>query len=291
MGTERTGIGIGLRWEYLDAVLDSTPEDLEPVRFFEIAPENYMRRGGWIPRTLEKVVERHPVTTHGLMMSLGGLDPLDGAYLTELRAFLERIEVPRHTDHLSFSTFEGGALHELLPVPFDSGSAARIAARIRQAQDVLGRPLAVENVSYYLTLGSQPADEAAFLEEVLELADCGLLLDVNNLDVNSRNHGFDPYAWLEHVPLNRVVEIHVAGPERGQGGLLIDTHGAPVPSSVHELLAHVIRRIGPIPVLLERDNNLPELSELIVEARALDVTYRQALGHCPTACEVSTRVA
>lgn len=272
------GIGLGLRWELLDEVLAAEPDALSPVQFFEISPENYMRRGGHFPAALAQVAERHPLTTHGLMMSLGSTDPLDASYFAELGAFLGRFGGDWHSDHLSFSGLDGAWLHDLLPVPFTAPSAKRIARRVREAAERLERPMAVENVSYYLNLGGEPLDEAAFVTEVLEEADCGLLLDLNNLDVNVVNHGFEARDWLARVPLERVVEIHVAGPEPWRDGLLLDTHGSSVRPSVYELLSHVIGAVGPKPVLLERDNNVPSLAELSKEVRLLDSTYREAVA-------------
>ncbi|MCC6216486.1 MAG: DUF692 domain-containing protein [Polyangiaceae bacterium] len=272
------GVGLGLRWEILDEVLAAGRGELDAVRFFEISPENYMRRGGFIPDALSQVAERHPIVTHGLTMSLGGTDPLDAGYLAELRRFLGRFGASWHSDHLSFSGLGGALLHDLLPVPFTRQTARRIADRVRRAEDALGRRMAVENVSYYLHPGQPELDEADFIGEVLERADCGLLLDLNNLDVNAANHGFDRWEWLSRIPLERVVEIHVAGPEPWGDDLLLDTHGAPVRRSVHELLSWVIERTGPLPVLLERDNDVPPLATLLREVREIDATFRAALA-------------
>ncbi|MBI4951535.1 MAG: DUF692 domain-containing protein [Myxococcales bacterium] len=275
------GVGLGLRWEFLHEVLGAAPGALDAIRFFEVAPENYMRRGGYFPHALATVAERHPVTTHGLTLSLGGADPLDADYLAELRRFLGRFGAGWHSDHLCFSGAGGGVLHDLLPVAFTTSAAKRVAARVREASERLGLPVAVENISYYTTLGGDPRDEPAFIAEVLERADCGLLLDLNNLDVNAENHGFDARAWLSGIPLERVVEIHVAGPERwsdARAELLVDTHGAPVRPPVYELLSRVISRTGPVPVLLERDNNVPPLAELLDEVAAIDRVYRSAIA-------------
>ena len=274
------GVGLGLRWEFLDEVLRAAPGALDAVRFFEVAPENYMRRGGYFPSALARVAERHRLTTHGLTLSLGGDGPLDDGYVAELRRFVARFGVGWHSDHLSFSGAGGAVLHDLLPVAFTPAAAQRIAGRIRQASERIERPIAVENISYYTTLGGAPQDEPAFIADVLERADCGLLLDLNNLDVNAENHGFDARVWLAGIPLERVVEIHVAGPERwgdAAAELLVDTHGAPVRAPVYELLAYVLERTGPVPVLLERDHNVPPLAALLEEVAALDVTYRAAV--------------
>ncbi len=276
------GVGLGLRWELLDEVLAADAETLAPIGFFEISPENYMRRGGSIPRALARVAEVRPLVTHGLMMSLGGIDPFDEAYFRELRTFVDRFGGAAdrgawHSDHLCFSSHGGVALHDLLPLPFDRPTARRVAARLREASQRLERTIAIENVSYYLQPGQADLTEAEFLAEVVEASGCRILLDLNNLDVNAHNHGIDALAWLDAIPLERVVEIHVAGPEPWDAsGLLVDTHGAPVRPSVFALLEHVVERIGPRPVLLERDHHVPPLGELLDEVRALGTTLARA---------------
>lgn len=271
------GVGLGLRWEFLDEVLDADQQSLAPIRFFEISPENYMRRGGRFPHALARIAERHPITTHGLMMSLGSTDPLQNAYFEELARFLRPLQCAWHSDHLSFSGLDGVLLHDLLPVPFTSRTAKRIAERIGEASARLDRPMAVENVSYYVMLGQTQIDETDFIREILDQADCGLLLDLNNLDVNAKNHGFDAWQWLARIPLERVVEIHVAGPETWPDGLLLDTHGSPVQESVYELLRWVLERTGPKPVLLERDNNFPTFNDLLEEVKKIDAVYGAAM--------------
>lgn len=280
-----TGVGLGLRWELLDEVLNASEQQRAMIRFFEISPENYMRRGGYSPNALARIAERHPLTTHGLTMSLGGTDPLDAAYFQDLAPFLRRFETGWHSDHLSFSGDGGVLLHDLLPVPFTSQTAKRIAERVREAAERLEKSMAVENVSYYVTLGRNALDEVDFIRDILERADCGLLLDLNNLDVNAKNHGFDSWAWLEQIPLERVVEIHVAGPELWPNGLLIDTHGTPVRDSVFDLLRWVVERKGPVPILLERDNHVPPFEELLGEIERLDAVYQAALRHWETSRE------
>ncbi len=269
------GVGLGLRWAFLSDVIEGAAEGA--VKFFEVSPENYMRRGGYFPEALERVAERHPLITHGLMMSIGSTDPYDQRYFEELRSFVSRFGGAWHSDHLTFSGLDGAMLHDLFPLPLTRKMAHHVADRIREAQDRLGKPMAVENISYYLELGHSEMTEPEFIREVIERADCGLLLDVNNVDVNAKNHGFDAKAWIDDIPLERVVEIHVAGPEEWDQGLLLDTHGSPVRSDVYELLAHALERSGPRPVLLERDNNIPPLSELLEEVRMVDETYQAAM--------------
>ncbi|MEX1361872.1 MAG: DUF692 domain-containing protein [Nannocystaceae bacterium] len=270
-----TGIGLGLRARFIDKVDAGDAEG--KLAFLELSPENYMHRGGRSPARLARIAERFPIITHGLMMSLGGPDPFEDEYFAFLREFLDRYDPPWHSDHVCWSGQGGTLLHDLLPLPFTSAVAKRVASRVAEARDRLERPMAVENISWYLRLGKGEHDEPQFLTEVLERADCGLLLDVNNIFVNARNHGFDPYAWLEQIPLDRVLQLHVAGHEPWDETLFVDTHGAPVLDEVYALMAWVIERIGPRPVLLERDSNIPPLPELLDEIARLDTVYQQAV--------------
>jgi hypothetical protein len=271
-----TGIGLGLRGAFLADVIAGEADDR--LAFLEIAPENYMHRGGGVVRRFDELTERFDIVTHGLMMSLGSTDPLDPEYFRELKEFLDRYDPPWHSDHVCFSGLDGAMLHDLLPVPFTGASARHLAARVREARDRLERPMAIENISWYLELGKKTLDEPEFITEILERADCGLLLDVNNVFVNAANHGFDAYDWLGRIPLERVVQLHIAGHEPGDDTLLIDTHGATVRTEVHDMLGWVIERVGPKPVLLERDNNIPALPELLREVAVVGNVYDAALA-------------
>ncbi|AGP32724.1 DUF692 domain-containing protein [Sorangium cellulosum] len=281
-----TGVGLGLRWEFLDEVLAALEAPDEGARgaalavpFFELSPENYMRRGGYYPAAIARVREHRAILTHGLTLSVGGVDPLDDGYLRALRGFVDRLDPPFHSDHLCFSGVDGRFVHDLLPLPLTSAAAAHAAARIREAADRLGRPMAIENITYYLVPGRASLDEADFLVEVLERAGCGLLLDVNNVYVNARNHGFDPVAYLEKIPPARVVSMHVAGHEwRDDAGVVVDTHGAPVIEPVLDLLARAVARTGPVPVVLERDNDVPPLDALLAELAEVEAAYRRGLA-------------
>jgi uncharacterized protein len=278
-GRTITGVGLGLRWQFLDDVLASLDEGAAlPVPFFELSPENYMRRGGYFPAAIERVGARYPFLTHGLTMSVGGLDPFDAGYMRKLVGFLARLDPPFHSDHLSFSGVDGRIVHDLLPLPLTTAAAVHAAARIREAQERIGRPMAVENITYYLAPGRPSLDEADFVVEVLERAGCGLLLDVNNVYVNARNHGFDPVAYIEKIPPARVVAMHVAGHEwRDEHELFLDTHGADVIDPVLSLLTRAVARTGPVPVVLERDNNVPPLDALLAELRSVDAAYQRGL--------------
>jgi uncharacterized protein (UPF0276 family) len=280
------GVGLGLRWELLDELLERSAGERLPIDFLEIAPENYMGRGGRPTEALEQLGARFPIVTHGLTMSLGGVDPLDAAYLADLAAFVRDVGTPWHSDHACFGAEGGRILHDLLPLPFKQSTVTRLADRIRRARDVLKVPLAIENVSFYWHPGKAEMGEAEFLSRVCEAADCGLMLDVNNAYVNATNFGFDVDAWMAAAPLERVVQIHVAGhqwfdaSERGLGGergphapgaMIVDTHGADVPDPVLALLGRVVRRTGPVPILLERDQNIPPLGTLLEEMAAIRV--------------------
>jgi uncharacterized protein (UPF0276 family) len=270
------GVGLGLRWEFLDEVLDGPPLD---VAFFEVSPENYMRRGGYYPAALERIAERYPIVTHGLTLSLGSAGEPDPVFVRDLRAELERLGTPWHSDHLSFTSAGDTVLHELLPLPFDEASVGRVADRVRWLTDAFRLPLALENITYYAHLGPKSMSEAEFVSRVVEASGAPLLLDVNNVWVNARNFGFEPHEHLARLPLDRVIEVHVAGHEKQPSGLILDTHGTPVCAPVLELLEWTLERTGPVPVLLERDNDVPELAVLIEEHHAIRSIYERAVRH------------
>ena len=241
------GVGLGLRRDFIDEVLEAHGEGrpIPGVSFFEISPENYMRRGGYFPAALERLAGSYRFLTHGLTLSLGGLDPLDEGYLRELSAFIAPLGAPFHSDHLCFSGGGGRALHDLLPLPHTERAAVHIAARVREASERLELPFAVENITYYLAPGRASLSEADFIGEVLERSRASLLLDVNNVYVNAKNHGTSPIALLERLPLDRVVQLHVAGHTwSDEDGLILDTHGADMIPEVLDLCAWVIERTG-----------------------------------------------
>mgnify|MGYP000994495029 CR=1 FL=1 len=280
-GAGPTGVGLGLRWAFIDEVVAAaaTGEPSLGVDFFEVSPENYMRRGGYVPGALAAVAERWPILTHGLTMSMGGLDPVEPAYLAELRALIDRLAPPFHSDHLCFGGHGGRLVHDLLPLPFIEEAVTNVVSRATAIRDRLGVPLAVENISYYFVPGEPDMSEAAFLRAVLEEADLGLLLDVNNVFVNAANFGFDPVAFLAQLPLERVVAIHVAGHEhKPEHGRIIDTHGADAPPGVLDLLERVVAQTGPVPVVLERDSHIPELPVLLQEVGRVRAAYERGLA-------------
>jgi uncharacterized protein (UPF0276 family) len=274
------GVGLGLRWAFLDEVLANVRTGAAPlaVDFFEVSPENYMRRSGFVPAALAEVGERYPLSSHGLTMSLGGVDPMNDAYFAELRNFVAATNAPFHSDHLCFGGADGRLVHDLLPLPFIEEAVTHVAARAREARDRLGCPLAIENISYYVSPGAADMSEATFISSVLEEADLGLLLDVNNVAVNAQNFGFDAERFIAELPLERVVGIHVAGHEyKPAHGRIIDTHGADAPPDVLALLTRVIARTGPVPVVLERDNAIPDLDVLLAEVGRVRAAYEAGL--------------
>jgi uncharacterized protein (UPF0276 family) len=283
------GVGLGLRWEFVDELLEMKPA----LDFVEISPENYMGRGGYYDEALERSRELWPIVTHGLTMSIGGTDPLREEYLKGLASFLDRVKSPWHSDHLCFSTFGGVVLHDLLPIPFKEEEVARVADRIKRAQDAIGRPMAIENVSFYMHPGKREMTEAEFIARVCEAADCGLMLDVNNAYVNASNFGFDVDEWMATVPLDRVVQMHIAGHDwftdgewkatdvprdaaDRDGKLIVDTHGASCCDDVLALLERTLAKTGPVPVLLERDQAIPPLGQLLAEVAKIKAIWTRA---------------
>ncbi|MEN2393998.1 HvfB family MNIO-type RiPP peptide maturase [Pseudomonas halotolerans] len=267
----KPSVGLGLRRALLDELRAAPAGDFD---FLEVAPENWINIGGAHGAALHGLAERYPLSCHGLSLSLGGPAPLDLAFLRQVRDFLDRFNVPMYSEHLSYCG-DDGHLYDLLPLPFTEEAVHHVAARIRQAQDVLGRRLAVENVSYYAA-PPQDMTELEFTRAVLHEADCDLLLDVNNVYVNSANHGFDPQAFLAGLEPGRVVGMHVAGHYDESDTLKIDSHGAPVKPLVWALLAQAYARFGVQPTLLERDFNFPPYPELVAELQIIRHMQHQA---------------
>jgi uncharacterized protein (UPF0276 family) len=270
---EVTGVGIGLRYDLATELLERSPDSISWV---EIHPENYLDRGGRYQEMLELARREWPVITHGLSTCLGALEPVEKGYLRGLHRFLRDIEIPWHSEHLCLGNVGDRFFHDLLPLPFTDEAAAVASERLMEVRDAIGAPLALENVSYYAPQSDDGLAEADFVVEVLERADAKLLLDVNNIYVNSRNFGFDPEVYIDRIPRERVVQIHVAGHHVRDDGLRIDTHGEPVPNDVYALLDYALRKVGPVPVLLERDNNIPPLDDLLKEVDELWRIYRVA---------------
>lgn len=257
------GAGLGLRRELLNSVL----ENQAGIDFFEVAPENWIGIGGQWGESLERIVSQTPLVCHGLSLSLGSTDPLDLTLLKDIKHFLERFQVPIYSEHLSYCSHQGH-LYDLLPLPFTEEAVNHVSQRIRQVQDILERPIAIENVSYY-AVPEQTLTEAEFINAVLSESGCHLLLDVNNVYVNSQNHDYDPVVFLESINQQAISYYHVAGHYRKDDGFIIDTHGADVIDPVWQLLRTVYEKFGNKPTLLERDFNVPELSLLKEEIRCI----------------------
>lgn len=254
------GKGLGLRRSLLRPLEERWPAAID---FMEAAPDNWIGIGGASGRRFRACTERYPFVCHGLSLNLGGLAPLDLDYLRQLRDFLDLHGVACYSEHLSFCA-DDGQLYDLLPIPFTAEAVAHVAARIRRVQDVLGRRIAIENVSYYCAPGAEMR-EIEFLSAVLEAADCELLLDVNNVHVNGVNHRYDPQAFLRALPSARIAYLHVAGHHREAPDLIVDTHGAPVDDAVWSLLGTAYAVHGVRPTLLERDFDFPPLETLLDE--------------------------
>lgn len=228
--------------------------------FMEVAPENWIGVGGRFKRGFDWFAERYPLACHGLSLSLGGPEPLDVELLRSIRSFMDRYDIALYSEHLSACS-DHGHLYDLMPIPFSEAAARYVADRIGQVQDILGRRMVIEHVSYYAAPGLEMA-EVDFLLTVLERADCGLLVDVNNVYVNAINHRYDAIEFIDRLPPARVQYLHIAGHYDEAPDLKIDTHGAPVIDPVWQLLEHAYQRFGPKPTLLERDFNFPPLADL-----------------------------
>lgn len=255
-----SGAGLGLR---LDLTEQMQAEPPRQVDFFEIAPENWLRVGGSRGKALRFFTERYPLVCHGLSLSIGGPAPLDDEFLVELKGFLDRHQVRAYTEHLSYCG-DSGQLYDLMPIPFTEEAVRYVAGRIRHVQDVLERRIGMENVSTYAAPAGEMT-ELEFLNAVVSEADCGLHLDINNIFVNSVNHGFDAGDYLAGIPAERIIYAHIAGHYREEDDLRIDTHGEDVLPEVWGLLDSAYRQYGVFPTLLERDFNIPPLDVLLGE--------------------------
>jgi len=260
------GAGLGFRRELIALLKAGVPE---AIQFFELAPENWAGMGGRSARELRYFTERYPFVCHGLSLSLGGIAPLDIALLQRIKTFMAEHGMALYTEHLSWCAADS-RLYDLLPIPLTEDAVKWTAARIWQAQDILGMRIGIENASYYIAPPGAEMSEAEFISAIIHEADCLLHLDVNNIYVNSQNFGFDPFKFMHALPLERTCYIHVAGHFVEPDGLLIDTHGAEVIDPVWSLLEAAYSRIGgAIPTCLERDFNIPDLSALTAEVEQI----------------------
>lgn len=254
------GAGLGLRRALLKPLESQSPEQ---IGFMEVAPENWIGVGGRLGKRFRAFTEKYPFVCHGLSLSIGGTEPIDIEFVKQVRAFLDQHNMSVYSDHLTYCSDEGH-LYDLMPIPFTADAVRHVAGRIRQVEDILERPLVIENASYYAAPG-QEMTEIEFINAVLEEADCGLLLDVNNIYVNSINHRYDAEEFLTALPANRVVYFHVAGHFVEAEDLRVDTHAAEVIDPVWQLLDKAYAHCGVVPTLLERDFNIPPLADLLSE--------------------------
>lgn len=266
------GFGLGLRREHYQAFVNAPPADVD---WLEILTENYLVAGGKPLYFLDAIRRDYPLAMHGVSLSIGGSDPLDLDYLRQVKALADRVSAGWISDHLCWTGVGGHNLHDLLPLPFTEEAVRHVVARVCQAQDVLGRQLLLENVSSYVTFPHSTLTEWDFLREVAELADCLILLDVNNAYVSASNHGFDPVTFIDAMPASRVRQIHLAG-HFNRGDVIIDTHDRPVCGDVLDLYAYTAARFGPVPTMIERDDDIPELGELAAELTVVRRVGEQA---------------
>ncbi len=251
---------MGLRAPHYEAVLSSSPR----VDWFEALTENYLVPGGKPLHYLERVRAEYPVMLHGVSLSIGGTDALDAEYLRQLGQLARRIEPAGISDHLCWTGIDGRNLHDLLPLPWTEETLRHVAARVHTVQDFLGTRILLENASTYVAFSASEMTEWEFLAQLASDADCLILLDVNNVYVSSRNHGFDPLVYLDAIPPERVRQIHLAG-HTDNGDHVIDTHDAPIAPAVWRLYEHAVERFGPVPTMIERDDHIPPLEELLAE--------------------------
>ncbi|MDO8313869.1 MAG: DUF692 domain-containing protein [Rugosibacter sp.] len=270
-----SGAGLGFRRELIPALKAGLPD---AVSFFEMAPENWAGMGGSSARDLRLFTERYPFVCHGLSLNLGGPSPLDESLLQRIKSFMRQHDISLYTEHLSWCG-DDGHLYELLPIPLTHDAVRWVADRIRRTQDILGMQIGVENASYYIAPPGAEMTESEFIRAVVEEADCLLHLDVNNIVVNSINHGFNADDYLHALPLERTCYIHVAGHHVESDGLVIDTHGADVIDPVWQLLAKAYALCGAVPTCLERDFNFPELGVLGREVEKIATLQAQYEMH------------
>jgi uncharacterized protein (UPF0276 family) len=270
LGVPPARAGLGLKPQHYREILEILP----PVSFFEIHAENYMGDGGPPHRYLEQIRARYPLSVHGVGLSIGGDQPLDQTHLARLRRLIERYEPEAFSEHLAWSTHDMVFLNDLLPVPYDGSTLKRVCEHIDEVQEVLGRRMLLENPSTYIAFEQSDMSEIDFLCEIVRRTGCGLLLDVNNVFVSATNHAYDARAYLDAFPAAHVGEIHLAGfaEDKDEAGapLLIDAHGTPVADIVWTLFEQALERTGPVPTLIEWDNDVPAFPVLMNEARKAD---------------------
>lgn len=268
------GVGLGLRRALMGPLSDAASV---PIDFFEVAPENWIPMGGALKRRFREFSDQYAFVCHGLSLSLGSPSPLDMDFLKDVKQFLQQHRIRCYTEHLSYCS-DHGHLYDLMPIPFTEDAVHYVADRIRTVQDVLEQRIGIEHVSYYAA-PQQEMSEIDFVNAILSEADCGLLLDVNNAYVNGINHHYDPYKFIDALPGERIMYVHVAGHYNEADDLKVDTHGSDVIDPVWKLLEHAYQRFGQLPTLLERDFNIPPLAQLFEETAQIQRLQQQADRH------------
>lgn len=272
------GFGLGLRPQHYADILDGSPD----VDWFEVISENYLVPGGQPLRMLERIRARYPIVMHGVSLSIASTSPLDRVYLAGLRALADRFEPEFVSDHLCWTGVHGVNLHDLLPVPYTSEALDHVCARVAAVQDVIARPLALENVSSYVEYAHSEMTEWDFLAELARRTGCWLVLDVNNVFVSAFNHGWDAHRFIDAIPRDRVVQFHLAGHEHAITHI-IDTHDALVPPEVWDLYAYAVDRFGAVSTIIERDDHIPPLADMVSE---LTIARRIAQERIPALAKV-----
>ena len=257
---KKLGFGLGLRPDHYEAILTDRPR----IDFFEALTENYLVPGGKPLHFLDRIRAEYPLVLHGVSLSIGSTEPLNSGYLESLKGLIRRIEPEWISDHLCWTGVNGMNLHDLMPMPYTEGALDHLVPRVREVQDRIGQQILLENVSSYVAYRCSEMTEWEFLARLAERADCLLLLDVNNVYVNSVNHHFDPDEFIRGIPVSRVAQIHLAGHDR-QEKYIIDTHDAPIAEAVWALFKRTLARIGPVATMIERDANIPPLEDLVAE--------------------------
>jgi uncharacterized protein (UPF0276 family) len=267
-----SGAGLGLRRPIADKLMADPPTDVD---FMEVAPENWIHVGGALGKKFRWFTERYPFVIHGLSLSIGAPSPLNEQLVRDIKEFMAEHDIRMYSEHLSYCG-DDGQLYDLMPIPFTEDAVKYVAARVRRVQDILEQRIALENVSYYTPMDTS-MDEVSFVNAVLEEADCDLMLDINNIVVNSINHRYDPHEYLYRMPAERIRYFHLAGHYVEAEDLRVDTHGAAVDKQAWALLADAYAHFGPVPTLLERDFNFPPMEELLDEVRRIKALQSQAV--------------
>lgn len=272
------GFGVGLRPEYYSDFIDSQ----QPVDWLEIIAENYLLEGTRSNKYLDQIRERYPIVSHGVSLSIGSADALDFDYLKRLKVFLDRINSPWFSDHLCWTHLNHKHMHNLLPLPYTEETARYVAERIRIVMDFMERPFIIENLSSYIEFTASTMSEWEFINRIMRQANCGILLDINNIFVSATNHHFDPMTYLNAMPPERVIQYHIAG-HTDKGTFLFDSHDHDICPQVWDLFGAVAERFGDTSLMIERDDHMPPLSELLAELAQARRTHAEAHSHAKVA--------